>query len=241
MRSVLEPMAQRLSLDYVETFFTPPAADGEVALYAYRLGLSLLMPYTYPDGWTETDSTARSGRQAKRSAKRTRTALLSPRGPDAISLMAQGYAWEMAQLWSRAAETDLENRSELLESTRRGERVSDLAAASWPVHAREIRERVAELEGMRYFDPDNPDAMVDLYAYAGRVRAVTVALAWLLGDDSEEAGAMFFRIMTFDMTFGFALGTDWNFEGEMLANLLQQEPLAYREMEQLRLAAAMDQ
>jgi hypothetical protein len=100
MRSALEPMSQRLALDYRETFFTPPATDGEVALYAYRLGLSLLMPYTYPDGWAQTDSAARSGRQAKRSAKRTRAALLGPRGADAISLMTQGYAWEMAQLWS---------------------------------------------------------------------------------------------------------------------------------------------
>lgn len=178
--------------------------------------------------------------QARRSAKRARVALLSPRGPDAISLMAQGYAWEMAQLWSRAAETDLENRNELLESTRRGERVSELAAASWPVEAQAIRERVAEFEGMRYFDPDNADAMIDLHAYAGRVRAVTVALTCLLGEDSEEAGAISLRILSVDGTFGLALGTDWNFEGDMLANLLQQDPLAYREMEQLRLATAMD-
>ena len=105
MGSALEPIARRLGLDYDETFFTRPAAEGEVALYAYRLGLSLLMPYTYPDGWTATDSSARSARQAKRSAKRTQAALLGPRGPDAISVMTQGYAWEMGQLWSRAART----------------------------------------------------------------------------------------------------------------------------------------
>ena len=136
--------------------------------------------------------------------------------------MAQGYAWEMAQLWSRAAETDLENRSGLLESARRAERVSGLAADSWPVQAREIREVVAKFERMRYFDPDNPDAMIDLQGYAGRVRAVTVALLSLLGDESEEAGAMLFRIMSFDMTFASVVATDWNFEGELLANLLQR-------------------
>lgn len=64
MRSVLEPMARRLGLDYGETFVTPPLTDGEIALYAYRLGLSLLMPYTYPDGWTQTDSPA-PGRPSK--------------------------------------------------------------------------------------------------------------------------------------------------------------------------------
>lgn len=240
MGSVLEPMAQRLGLDYGETFFTPPGTEGEVAFYAYRLGLSLLMPYTYPDGWTETDSAARSGRQARRSAKRTRAALVGPRGPDAISLMTQGYAWEMAQLWSRAAATDVENRSALLESARRAERVSELAANSWPVQAREIREDVARFEGMRYFDPDNPDAMIDLHDYAGRVRAVTVALVSLLGAESEEAGAMLFRVMSFDGTFALAVATDWNFEGELLANVLHDEALSYREMSQLRNAAVPD-
>ena len=118
--------------------------------------------------------------------------------------------------------------------------MSELAAEFWPVDAQEIRERVAKYEGMRHFDPDNPDLEIDLHGYAGRVRAVTVALVPLLGDDTEEAGAMFFRIMSFDMTFGSAVATDWNFEGELLANLLQDEPLPYSAMLQLRTAAATE-
>jgi hypothetical protein len=231
-------MAQRLAVDYDESFFMPPATNGEIALYAYRIGLSLLMAYTYTDGWTQTDSTARSGRQARRSAKRTRAALLGPRGPDALSLMTQGYTWEMAQLWSRAGARDAENRSGLIESARRAEHVSELAADCWPVQAREIRERVAKFEDMRHFDPDNPDLKIDLHAYAGRARAVTVALVSLLGDESQDAGALFFRIMSLDSTFASATATDWNFEGELLANLLHEEPLPYAAMLQRRNAAA---
>jgi hypothetical protein len=118
--------------------------------------------------------------------------------------------------------------------------VSELAADSWPVEAREIRERVSNFEGMRHFDPDNPDVKIDMHGYAGRVRAVTVALVSLLGDETEEAAAMFFRIMSFDVTFASAVATDWNFEGELLANLLHEEPLPYAEMLQRRKAVATD-
>lgn len=239
MRSALEPMAQRLGLDQDETFFTPPTTDQTVAFYVYRLGLSLLMTYTYVDGWVQTDSTARSKRQAKRSAKLAREALVGPRGPGAISLMAQEYAHAMAELWTRAAETDDENRTRLLESARRAERVSDFAGDCWPVQADDIREQVAKFEGMRHFVPDNPDAMVDLRAYAWRARAMAIAVVFMLGDESDEGGAMLFRVMSFDMTSGLATLADWNFEGEHLANLLRDEPMPYREIAQLQNAAAM--
>ena len=40
--------------------------------------------------------------------------------------------------------------------------------------------------------------------------------------------------MSFDMTFASAVATDWGVEGELLANLLQDQPLAYKDVVQLQ-------
>jgi hypothetical protein len=241
MRAVLEPMARRVGVDQNATFFAPPASERETAFYAYRVGLSLLMAYTYPDGWTQSDLAPRA-RQAKRSARRARAALLSPRGPDAIALMSQGYAWEIAQSWWRSAEAaeSVDEERQLRQSAGRAEHLSELVAKLWPVEAEHVRDRVAAAELERYFDPDSPDAMVDLRAYAGRARVNCIAVSLLVGEEAEEeVAAMRSRVMTFDILFDEGVLADWNFEGEHLANLLGDERLAYGEVVLLQNAAAM--
>jgi len=231
MRCALEPMAQRLGLDYDDSFFTPPSNAPEVALYAYRSGLSLLMTYTYVDGWIQTDSTARDRKSVKRSAKRVRAELLGPRGPDAISLMSQGYAREMGALWRRAVGVSEDERQKLLEFARRSEALGDLVAQYWPVDARPVSDRVAWAEERRYFDPDNPHAKVDLRTYSGRARATCAAVVVLVGEEAEEeVGAMLFRVMNFDLTFNTASWADWNFEADHLVNLLRDDPVSYSEV-----------
>lgn len=135
MRRGLAPMAQRLQLDYAETFFTTPRADADRALYAYRCGESLIMSLTYPDGWaTSRNDRDCSARKARKAAKRARAGLLS-NGGDAISYMTQRYAAEMADFWRRASD-DCGDESEakaLRDSARRSENLSLLAAKHWPV------------------------------------------------------------------------------------------------------------
>ena len=47
-------MADRLGLDYETSFFTPPHIAEALAFETYRCGVSLLMGFTYPDGWGTT-------------------------------------------------------------------------------------------------------------------------------------------------------------------------------------------
>lgn len=132
MRRGLEPMAQSLGIDYEESFFSPPLTDQARALHAYRCGQSLLMSFTYPDGWPNAFEGKRVARKA---AKAFRAGLLTTRGQNAISHMTQGYAREMADLWRRTARASTTPREAmaLQESAARSEALGELAARCWPV------------------------------------------------------------------------------------------------------------
>lgn len=234
MRRGLEPMAQRLQLDYEETFFTPPRTDAERAFYAYRCGESLVMSLTYPDGWaTSGDHRDRSARKARKAAKRARSALLT-NGGNAISYMTQRYASEMADFWRRASD-DCSDESEaeaLRDSARRSDNVSALAAEHWPIgdmfDVLPLVDQVAA-HARSVFDPSR--AQIDLVAYAGRTHATAGAAALLLGPEFPEFQALVIApVFALDITMAIALQADWGYELDVWTNLLSDEPLAYAEV-----------
>lgn len=71
--------------------------DEALVFDVYRCGLSLLMAFTYPDGWVGGGPLGGrdSRKQTRRAAKRVKTALVGDRGPHAISQMALGYGRQM--------------------------------------------------------------------------------------------------------------------------------------------------
>jgi hypothetical protein len=47
---------------------------------------------------------------------------------------------------------------------------------------------------------------------------------------------MVFRLINFDMTFNSALGADWTYETDHLANLLSDDPASYADITQAAIA-----
>jgi len=236
-RRAIQPMAQRLGLDFDRSFFTPPRSDVETALDAYRCGCALLLPYATENGWVHSDLGDDLGRTAKRLAKAAKRALVSDRGPDAISLMAQRYTHEMAQSWLRSV-TQLDSKDQLRESAVSAEAVSSIAAACWPVDAQWIDQQISEGESERFFDPDNPDAMIDLHAYAGRARATAAGVGMLLGDEAHEAlDQLIRRVLSLDMLFDLITSERWNLQAVHLVNLRRPTPLSYADVIQNQAAA----
>lgn len=232
----VEPMAQRLGLDYHESIFDPPTSEEALALDAYRCGQSLLMTFTYPDGWPIAPALRdrRHSKLARKASKVFRDALLSERGPNAISYMTQGYAQEMAELWRRAA-----NRSDdevettgLHEAAARSNALGEVTGRLWPVTDPFNALRTIEhFERQRVTDLDNPNAAIDLRAYFGRARVACSAVALALGDELENCAADFFYLAVSELhlEFAVALQHDWIFQAEIWHNLLSDEPAAYAE------------
>jgi hypothetical protein len=120
----------------VGSFFAAPTTPEARVLDAYRCGQSLLMNFTYPEGWpTAEGHEGRSAKMARRAAKLVHKALVTERGASAVSHITQGYARETADLWRRAAESDDEvlDPEQLRESATRSDALGELAAEHWPV------------------------------------------------------------------------------------------------------------
>ena len=88
-------------------FFAAPTTPEARVLDAYRCGQSVLMNFTYPEGWpTAEGHEGRSAKMARRAAKLVHKAPVTEREASAVSHITQGYARETADLWRRAAESD---------------------------------------------------------------------------------------------------------------------------------------
>lgn len=234
-RLALEPIAARLNVSYDQTMFTAPSTDAERAIDALRCGLNLIIAFVYPDGWEYVGvGIGRPRRFAKRAAKYVRAALQTESGAEAISCAAQGYARAMAELWRRAAQTgeDEPRAAALLHSAARSEALGSLLADLVPVgDPHELRASISSSEANRFYDPDNPDALVDLRTYAERARVTSEALALLAGADYEEfAAAIIEPVLNFNTAYGAATLADWTLAGEYWANLLAPSPLPYGKM-----------
>jgi hypothetical protein len=230
MRRALEPMALSLGVEYEESFFGPPVTDQARVFDAYRCGLSLVMAFTYPDGWANASSEKRLARKA---AKALRAALLTPSGQDAISHMTQGYAHEMADFWRRAesGSDDPTEAAGLQESAARSDALGVLAGQCWPVNDPfGALDHIALAESHRTVDVDNPDAMIDLRSYFGRARVACGAAALALGADvATYSGLLYMPVAFLDLMFATGLQSDWEFQLEIWANLLRDHRRPYAE------------
>jgi hypothetical protein len=229
MKRALEPMLRSVGLDFNNSFFNPPRSDPALAVDVYRCGLSLLMAFTETDGWPSGNG---SKKRARKAAKRFRAGLQSDHGPNAISHMAQGYAAEMAAFWRRAGNDSTVDSGEALQLAKnadRSESLGKIAREYWPVtDPFNALKTIAEAEQHRFFDADNPDAMIDLRAYAGRVRATCEAVALALGDAVDDYNSLLIApVMSLDLEFAAGLQADWIFQLDHWTNLLSSEPMSY--------------
>jgi hypothetical protein len=230
----LEPMFDRLGVDYTTSMFTPPATEEALTAEVYRCGLNLVMTFTYSDGWGVTQGDRRIRRQARKAAKVVRAGLHEDYGRDAISHMAQGFARETAALWRRVV-TDAGARAELVRNAERSEGLGELAGDYWPVRDEfEVLPSMANTAEHRFFKLDNPDAMIDVRATAGRTQAACEAAALALGWRFEEFDSLVIRpVMALNLELGLMILTDWNLELEQWRNLLSDEPVEYAAVMQM--------
>jgi hypothetical protein len=233
MRRVIEPMAVRLGLNYDETFFTPPTTDERVAFEAYRSGLSLLMAFTYDDGWGTTTmfGDQPSHKLAKKAAKAFRGGLLEERGRDAISLMAQGYARATAEIWRRAREDPehAEHIEALAANAEKSEALGRLAAQIWPVDER--RPALLSLRQTRdhtVTQLDNPNQMIDIRGAVEHTQAACEAAAVALGNDYEKYSRLLLGpVYSLNLELAQGLQTDWVGQMDSWMNLLSGEPVPF--------------
>lgn len=229
MRHALEPMAQRLGVDYDESFFSPPQTPEARVFDAYRVGQSLLMFLSYPEGWIFGPSPSK--KLAKRAARAVHDSLVTDSGRSAISHMTQGYAREMAALWRRAADDDGPDviPEQLREGARRSDDLGALAAGFWPVEdPYGALDKIESYEKQRGADPDNPDAVIDMHGYYGRVSVAFGAALIAVGADLEEfIHLAYLPVAYLDLQVASGLQHDWVFNAEIWQNLLSADPLPY--------------
>jgi hypothetical protein len=224
----LKPIAEHLGLDAWLAIVEAPTSHEAKALDAFRIGQSLLMTFTRPDGWPAIEP-----REARAAAQRVRRAINADEGRSAVSCMTQGYAREMAAFWRRSAvTTDPAEAEQLLESAARSEKLSELAERFWPVSdPYGALATIARAENDRFVNVDNTDAMIDLRTYFGRARASCCAAAIALGADHERFQTLTYSpVWALDLEFAAGLQADWLFQAKAWANLLTDSPRPYVEI-----------
>lgn len=233
IRRALQPMADRLGLDYETSFFTPPHIAEALAFETYRCGVSLLMGFTYPDGWGTTTylGDQAGGKLAKKTARQMRRALLGPTGPDAISQMAQEYARDVAEFWRETAETaDPDDAAQLRRSAPRSEHLGELAAKYWPV--------IDPHSVLKRLDTTTHERLADLASFdrtaktaARRIDAACRAAAIALAPEFETYEPLLVGpVVTVNMELAAGLQQDWAFNLDHWTNLMLDEPLSYYEL-----------
>ncbi len=222
-------MAEQVGLDYTASFLSPPMTDAALAFEAVRCGSGLLLNYIDPGtAWSSMSLRDRaSRRQAAKASRHIAGALTTDDGRDAISWMTQGFATAMAEFWRRAAVTH-EHAEQLRASADASERLAHLVAQMWPVLDRhQVLREIARAEEKRFYDPFNPDAMMDLSDYASRARVTAEALALAAGDRFAEFELLIISpVLSLDLEHGHLLASDWNFTGKEWVNLLHPDPVA---------------
>ena len=229
MRRGLEPMSLRLGVDYDESFVSPPQTSEARVFDAYRVGQSLLMFLSYPEGWMFGPTPSK--KLANRAARAVHDSLVTDQGRSAVSYMTQGYAREMASLWRRVADGGAPGviPEQLEESARGSDELGALAARFWPVEdPHGALGQIALYEKQRVAAPDSPDAMIDLHGYYGRVSVAFGAALIAVGADLDALGHLAYLPVAFvDLDVASGLQHDWMFNGEIWQNLLSADPLPY--------------
>jgi len=229
-------MATELGVDYDMSMFQPPATEAEYVLATLRCGHMFLMSYTYADGWPRDDELTGglSKREARKASAQVRSALQSRDGMDAVAVMAVNYGRAYAELSRRAAEDPeyADRRDSLVATAMNSDALAICVEAAWAVtdDYYGARAQVAEAETGRLYDPDNPDALVDLRAYAMRTRAVIEPVAMCLGERLQEFNGILGPLYHLHMAHSVATLSDWNYVGEFWVNLLRAEPIAWHEV-----------
>ncbi len=244
IRAAIEPMAQHLSVDYDDSYSAPPSTNEERVVYALRCGLSAIIDYAYPDQWEEMSPEGTlNKRGCRKAAKYVQEALQRQEGQEGIGWAAQGLGRAMADFWRRAADPSTETGSEVSEEDRPGlivsasysQSISELIVHDFSVEdPHEVLKEMASAEAHRFYDPENPDAMIDLRDYAARAGVISQALALTMGPEFPTYDAIIINpVMTLNLTFSTHSLVNWTIISQYWANLWTTEPLGYEEMTQV--------
>jgi hypothetical protein len=242
-RRILEPVSKQLGVDYDHSYLAPPTSDAEIVMNALRCGAELLTPFASADGWPVDDfGRGISKRLANDAAKCVAAALEHEEGRDALSIMTQAYGQAVAATWRAAASQDeyRDVADQLMQSAASSERLADLVASTWPVEGYEAPlNEVARAEANRAYEPDNPDARVDLHNYAQQVRATADALAVAMSARFEEfQEAILGPVVEVHVGYSLRLSISWNFVGKSWSNLLSPDPVSQYDVTQALIGQA---
>ncbi len=243
MRAALEPMARHLSVDYDDSYSASPTTNEERVLYALRCGLSLVIDYAYPDQWEMLSDGELSKRACRKAARYVQEALQRPEGQEGIGWAAQGYGRAMAKFWRRAADPMTRTGNAVLEETRPGllisasysESLAELIGQDFSVEdPHEVLKEMASAEAHRSYDPENPDAMMDLRDYAARFGVTMQALALTMGPEFPSFEEMITApVVRLNPFLDVSTHANWAIVGEYWVNLWQVPVLGYEEMTQV--------
>jgi hypothetical protein len=242
-RRILEPVAIDLGVDYNGAHFTPPTTDAERAFAGLRCGEQFLHGFTNADEWPVDDfGGGITKRQARKAAAYLEKALERDEGRDALSMMTRGYGHEMATAWRLAAQQDedRERAARLETSAAASEQLAELVGQHRPVRGYELAlERVAKAERRRSYDPDNPDALIDLHSYGRRMRVIADALAVAFSARFDDfAEAILGPVYSYHVQHDILVLSDWNHVATFWSNLLASEPLSHSDVLDLVAAGA---
>jgi hypothetical protein len=237
-------MARHLGVDYDASYSAPPATNEERVVYALRCGLSVIIDYAYPDQWEAMSPEGTLNKRGCRKAARyVQEALSRPEGQEGIGWAAQGLGRAMADFWRRAADPTTETGSEVPEEARSGllisasysQSVSELIAQDFSVEdPHEVLKEMASAEAHRFYDPANPDAMIDLQDYAARAGVISQALALTMGPVFPTYDAIIINpVMNLNLTFNTHSLVNWTIVGRYWANLWKTPVLGYEQMTQV--------
>lgn len=145
--------------------------------------------------------------------------------------MAANFGRAQAEIWRRAAATpEHRDRADAFEATAAAsEALAGMVADAWPVEDDfwGVRAKVEQAHRDRDYDPDNPDAMIDLHTYGLRVRAVIEPVAMCLGEDFDRFPEILFPLYRLRLRHSALMQHDWSYVLGVWANFLRPEPLPY--------------
>jgi hypothetical protein len=200
-----------------------PTTEQALTLEALRCCSDLLVAFAYEDAWP---ASIRSERKLGRKA----TALIEhafgdDRGRDAISWAAQRYGNAMAESRRRVA-GDEPSRADALEATvATDEWLAGLVKPAWPVRAdHEALAFARRCSQTRSYDPDAPDAPLDLHACADRAEATIEILCLAVWPSASDLEDVYVRwSYSFDLEFDAAILADWEHVSHFWANLINPD------------------
>jgi hypothetical protein len=229
-------MAEHLGLDYSETFYRPPLSEADRVFGAIRCGASLLTAFTRSDGWPDDSGGGLGGskRTLRKAAKHFTTALQTEDGHDAVAWLAQSYGRTMAATWRAAAQPDPGEAERLLDLAEASDALSELVRQAWPVSDyHHVLSQVEREEQGRLFDPDNPEATVDLRAYAARAGVMARAVALVMGSSyADFAFVIVAPLYSLHLTYSVGMLADWAHVTPGWVNLLRPDPESYVDLVQ---------